>query len=145
MHGARSLKDQLAICTLDCGARCCRYITVSVDAPRARNDWDEFRWWLAHEGVMVTKDEDGWMLHVQIRCRHLGADNECGIYDHRMVACAEYDAESCEFTDDVPYDVQLQTEVDLADYLESRGLKRGAEVAASIREAQALLDASDGA
>ena len=133
----QDLKDQLKICTLDCGARCCRYITVEVPAPRGRNDWDEVRWWLAHAGMMVSKDEDGWMLHVAARCRHLADDNACEIYEHRMIACAQYDAANCESTDDMPYDVCLKTETDLADYLERRKLKWGAEVAASIRAADA--------
>ena len=132
----QGLKDQLKICTIDCGARCCRYITVTVPAPRGRNDWDEVRWWLAHGGMMVTKDEDGWMLHVESRCRHLAEDNSCLIYEDRMIACAEYDAENCEFTGDVPYDVCLRTESDLADYLERRKLKWGAAVAKAIRAAE---------
>ena len=131
-------EDQLRICTVACGGRCCRYITASVATPRGRTDWDEIRWWLAHAGVMVTKDEDGWMLHVQTPCSHLRPDKTCGIYDHRMVTCSDYDAENCEFTDDVPYDVQLRSEDDLADYLEEKRLKRGAEVARAIRSSAGL-------
>ena len=137
MDLVETLKDQLTICTKDCGARCCRYLTVAVPAPRTRNDWDELRWWLAHAGTMVTRDEDGWMLHVETRCGHLADDNTCRVYDHRMIACEEYDAASCEFTDDVAYDVCLKTELDLADHLEARGLKRAAPVAAGIRAAHA--------
>ncbi len=135
MKDARGPKDQLKICTLDCGARCCRYITVTVEHPKAENDWDEFRWWLAHADTTVTKSVDGWMLHVAVKCRHLAPDNTCGIYDHRMIACAEYDAAACEFTDDVPWDECFKTEADLAEYLERRRLKRGAEVAKRIRAA----------
>jgi len=129
---------QLKICTLDCGARCCRYVTTAIEAPRATVDWDEIRWWLAHEGTMVTKDEDGWMLHVQTRCRHLLPNNLCGIYETRMMACEEYEADSCEFTGDVDYQVHLRTEAELADHLERRGLKRGAEVAMQIRKTASL-------
>ena len=127
--------DQLTICTQHCGGACCRYITVAVPAPRGENDWDEVRWWLAHEGMMVTKDEDGWMLHVESRCRHLQPDNRCGIYEHRMTTCEEYDPQACDYPGPVEYTVTLRTEADLADYLEHRGLKRGARVAASIRAA----------
>ena len=135
MAERRSLEDQLRICTRDCGARCCRYVTVAVPTPLSQSDWDEVRWWLAHGGMMVTKDEDGWMLHVETRCRHLASDNTCRIYHDRMIACEEYEADSCEFTGEVPFDVCLKTESDLADYLERRGLKRGADVAADIRAA----------
>jgi len=130
-------RSQLRICTLDCGARCCRYITTKIQSPRSHNDWDEVRWWLAHGGTMVTRDEDGWMLHVETRCRHLREDRTCGIYRHRMRACEEYDPEACEFVSDVDFEVTLRTEGDLAAFLEARGLKRGALVALRIRLAAA--------
>lgn len=129
--------DQFTICTLDCGARCCRYVTVAIPPPLSRVDWDEFRWWLAHPGTMVTKGEEGWMLQVETRCRHLQTDNACGIYAHRPIACEEHDATACEFTDEIEYEVCLRSEADLADHLERRGLKRGAGIAASIRAAEA--------
>jgi len=135
MSASPSKPDPLAICTLQCGGRCCRYITVSIDPPRGHDDWDEIRWWLAHGGTMVTQDEDGWMLHVETRCRHLAPDNRCSIYAQRMTTCSAYEAGSCEFTGDVPYDVCLRSEGDLAEHLERRGLKRGAAVARAVRAA----------
>ncbi len=124
---------QIEVCTRRCRARCCGYLTVHVDAPRAHADWDEMRWWLAHEGTMVTKDEDGWLLHVKTPCRHLRADNLCGIYQDRMTTCAGYDAATCEFVDAVPFPLELRSEADLADHLERRKLRRGAAVARAIR------------
>ena len=132
------VERQLKICTLDCGARCCRYVTTTIEAPRVSVDWDEIRWWLAHEGTLVTQDDDGWMLHVQTRCRHLLPDNRCGIYETRMMACEEHDAEACEFTGDIGYKVLLRSETDLADHLERRKLKRGAEVARQIHKTARL-------
>lgn len=128
-------EQQQNVCTHECRARCCRYITTSIDAPRAANDWDEIRWWLAHAGTSVTKDNDGWMLQVQTPCRYLGEDLRCRIYADRMIACAEHSSDDCEFTGEIPYQVHLQTETDLADYLERRGLKRGVHVAKRIRAA----------
>jgi uncharacterized protein len=127
--------DQFTVCTKLCGARCCRYITVTVPAPRSEDDWDEVRWWLAHEGVMVTHDEDGWMLHVRTPCTNLRPDNACGVYPDHMLACQEYDPSDCEYTGEVPFDVLLEREADLADYLEKRRLSRGRRVAQAIRRA----------
>jgi hypothetical protein len=127
--------DQFTICTKHCGARCCRYITVTFPAPKSEPDWDEVRWWLAHEGVMVTHDDDGWMLHMATRCKNLRADNACGVYPDHMLACQEYDPGDCEYTGEVPFDVKLENEDDLATYLERRRLKRGRAVALSIRKA----------
>lgn len=134
--------DQVDICTRQCGARCCRYITVSVPTPRSHADWDEFRWWLGHEGSMLTFGDDGWMLHVQTPCRHLGPGNLCRIYHHRMSACAEYDAASCEFQNPIPFDVELRSESDLADYLQRRRLRRGTDVLRAIRASQRGLPPS---
>lgn len=140
------LAEQLRICTMDCGGRCCRYVTTSIERPRATVDWDEIRWWLAHEGIMVTKDEDGWMLHVLTRCRHLLPDNKCGIYETRMMACEAHEADACEFTGEPDYKVQLRTESELADYLERKKLKRGAKVAKRIRRtAKAMQSREEGA
>jgi Fe-S-cluster containining protein len=131
----RPVRSQFEICTQDCGARCCRYLTVEVPAPRAKADWDEMRWWLAHEGVMVSKDEDGWLLHVQTRCTNLRTDNACGVYPHHMNTCKSYDAETCEFTGPLDYHVLLQSELDLARHIEKRKLKRAAPIARDIRMA----------
>lgn len=135
--------DPVEVCTRQCGARCCRYVTVTVPTPRSHADWDEFRWWLAHGGTMLTHGDDGWMLHVETRCAHLGPANLCRIYAHRMTACADYDFATCEFQVDVPFDVELRTEADLADHLERRGLKRGAEVRDAIRAAERARSEGD--
>lgn len=136
MTERRAAKDQLTICMRECRGACCRYITVEVPAPLGRADWDEMRWWLAHDGVMVTHDEDGWMLHVPARCGNLRPDNACGVYPHHMGTCKEYDAATCEFTGPVEYDVELRSEGDLADYLAKRRLKRAAPVLRDIRAAE---------
>lgn len=138
-------KSQFEICTRDCQARCCRYLTVEVPAPRGRADWDEMRWWLAHEGVMVSRDDEGWLLHVQTPCTNLRADNACGVYPYHMGTCKEYDARNCEFTGPLEYDVLFREELDLARYLEKRKLKRGAAVARDIRMARRQATRNGGA
>jgi hypothetical protein len=137
MSDARPPKDQFTICARDCGARCCRYVTADVATPRARSDWDRMRWWLAHEGVLVTRDEDGWLLHVETRCSNLGPDNACTIHPHHMQTCKDHDPQWCEYTGPLDYDLQLETELDLARYIERRKLKRAAPVARAIRRAEA--------
>lgn len=136
MSKPRSAKDQFTICTQDCRGRCCRYISVPVDTPLGHDDWDEMRWWLAHEGVTVSKDEDGWMLHVPTRCGNLRSDNACGIYPYHMDTCKDYDAKDCEFTGPLDYELMLESELDLARYIERRKLKRAASVARDIRKAR---------
>jgi hypothetical protein len=121
-----------------CGARCCRYLTVAIPTPTAESDWDEIRWWLAHGGVTVSKDDDGWLLTVETSCRHLEPNGACGIYPARMTLCADHDVVDCEFAVRLANEVELRSEVELADHLERRRLKRGRRVAESIRRAEAL-------
>jgi Fe-S-cluster containining protein len=128
--------DQFAICTQHCGAKCCRYVTVAISTPLSEDDWDEMRWWLSHEGVRVTKDDEGWMVEFETRCRHLGPSNACGIYENRMSLCERHDATDCEFALELKLDVLLESEADLADYLERRRLKRGKKIAKAIRAAE---------
>jgi Fe-S-cluster containining protein len=131
-------ESQFAICTRHCGAKCCRYVTVAIASPRGEADWDEVRWWLAHEGIRVGQDSEGWAIEFLTRCRNLEEDGACGIYESRMTICAEHDATDCEFAEKVEYEVLLESETDLADYLERRRLVRGRRVAESIRRAAAL-------
>lgn len=134
-----SAPDQFTVCTRLCGGACCRYVTVAIPPPRSVADWDEVRWWLAHQGTMVTHDHDGWMLHVETRCGHLRPDNACRVYPDRMLACEDHDPTDCEYTGDVPFDVLLRSEIDLARHLERRRLRRGREVARAIRRAATAL------
>ena len=84
---------------------------------------------------MVARDDEGWKVHVSTRCGNLQPDNVCAVHPHHMQLCQDYDIESCEFTGPVETLEEFQGESDLATYLERRGLKRGARVAAAIRRA----------
>ncbi len=40
--------------------------------------------------------EDEWMVQLETRCRHLGADRRCGIYETRPHVCRDYSEKECE-------------------------------------------------
>jgi len=78
-----------------CGAFCCRYISIHLDAPSTRVDIDEMKWFVSHEGVSVYKDKDGdWLVDVVTKCRYL-KNNRCSIYETRPDVCREYDPDDC--------------------------------------------------
>ena len=81
-----------------CGAKCCRYITVQIEKPRAKIDVEEVRWFLAHENVSVYIDTDdkSWNVQFLTDCRHLDRNNRCTIYSRRYQICHEHDTEDCE-------------------------------------------------
>ena len=62
-----------------CTALCCRYIALPIDTPETRGDFDDIRWYLCHENVVVFIEEKQWYLGIMSRCKHLPPDNRCGI------------------------------------------------------------------
>lgn len=92
-----STDEQLRICQQECGARCCRYITVLIKAPRRKADYDEISWFLAHEDISVYVESRRWYLEVRNKCKYLTDDNLCSIYENRPDVCRQYDPDSCEY------------------------------------------------
>lgn len=87
----------------DCTARCCRYFALEIDRPATPRDHDHIRWYLLHEHIAVWVQEGSWFLEIRTPCRHLLADNRCGIYDARPQICREHgwpdknDEHPCEY------------------------------------------------
>ena len=79
-----------------CIALCCRYVAVEVDAPTEPKDFDLLRWFLLHEGLQLFVDGRAWFLQIFARCRALGSDNRCTIYETRPAICREYEADGCD-------------------------------------------------
>lgn len=74
----------------DCPAKCCRYIALQIDAPTTPEDYDQIRWYLLHQDVVVWVDDGDWHLEFRARCKVLQPDNTCGAYDTRPGICREY-------------------------------------------------------
>ena len=79
-----------------CTALCCSYITQELDTPRSMHAFDVLLWQVAHKGVHIFKDGNGWYLLCQTRCEFLLPDNRCGIYERRPIICREHSNEACE-------------------------------------------------
>ncbi|MGD8483386.1 MAG: YkgJ family cysteine cluster protein [Thioalkalispiraceae bacterium] len=84
-------------CSFCRGTICCTYTTQEIETPRSMDDFDHLLWQVAHEGVQVYKDEDGWFLLINNRCRFLQADGACGIYETRPQVCRDYSNDFCEY------------------------------------------------
>lgn len=82
-----------------CKGRCCTYVTVCIDKPKRRVDRDEIRWFLAHENIQVFVEDKEWYVQFLTRCKHLGADGMCGIYEDRFDVCREHKTEECEMSE----------------------------------------------
>ncbi len=81
-----------------CAAACCRYLAIPIDKPRNARDYDDLRWYLMHEGVTLFVEEGDWYIQFATRCKNLGLDNRCMIYDTRPDICREYEPGDCDYS-----------------------------------------------
>lgn len=80
-----------------CAALCCRYIALPLDNPKTAKDYDNIRWFLLHENIVVFVEKKQWYIGVFARCKQLQADNRCGIYHTRPRICRGYDTDNCDY------------------------------------------------
>jgi Fe-S-cluster containining protein len=93
-------EPELVECT-DC-ARCCTYVGVGTEAPSRARYATDILWYLYHEKVYIYVDGDGeWSVHFEARCRNLGDDLRCRIYEQRPHICRGFDNTTCEVNDHV--------------------------------------------
>ncbi|MDX1965449.1 MAG: YkgJ family cysteine cluster protein [Pirellulales bacterium] len=102
-----------------CTAKCCRYFALPIDKPTERRDFEFLRWFLLHEHATAFTDDGVWYLLVHTTCKHLLADNRCGIYETRPEICREYTTDNCEYEDDWVYDQYFETAEQVEDYMEA--------------------------
>jgi uncharacterized protein len=89
-------KKKLECAPFECDAKCCRYVALVIDTPRTKNDFENIRWFVSHEKVAVSKDqENDWLLEFETPCKHL-KNNLCEIYENRPEICRCYDPDDCE-------------------------------------------------
>lgn len=80
-----------------CVGYCCRYIALPIETPTTRQDFDDIRWYLLHEGVMVFVEDGEWYISMSTTCRHLQPDYRCGIYETRPKICRDYSTDNCDY------------------------------------------------
>jgi Fe-S-cluster containining protein len=103
-----------------CVAKCCRYFMLQLDTPTCKNDFENIRWYLCHEGTTVFVEKRKWYLHVDQNCRHLEPSGRCGIYDKRPDICREHDPGTCEFDAEYQPDLQFNNIDELDIYIAKR-------------------------
>jgi Fe-S-cluster containining protein len=80
-----------------CTATCCRYIALPLDTPVSAEDFDDIRWYLAHENVTVFVEKGDWYISFATPCRYLNRDFRCGIYKKRPRICRGYRTGACDY------------------------------------------------
>jgi uncharacterized protein len=80
-----------------CTALCCRYFALQIDTPKTAKQFDDIRWYLCHENVVVFIEDGDWYVGVLNKCKHLRDDNLCGIYETRPHICRGYTTDNCDY------------------------------------------------
>lgn len=116
-------------------AKCCTYFAIQIDGPRSKEDFEDYLWFIAHEGVSMYVDAGKWYLQVETRCRMLGRNNLCTIYDARPKICADYTPEDCDRDDPPQYEREFKSYEQLLAYARKRfpNFTTGGERAAARR------------
>ena len=109
-----------------CSAKCCRYFALPFDRPTTWKEFDQMRWFLLHERAAVFVEKGDWYVLVYNVCRHLRADNRCGIYETRPQICRDYSTRNCEYEDSWVYDHYWELPEQVEEYAEAvLGPRRG--------------------
>jgi Fe-S-cluster containining protein len=98
-------------------SKCCRQISIQVDTPTAREDFQNLLWFVAHRGVAIFADEGDWFVSIETSCGFLEENGLCGIYEFRPPICSDYSAEECDRDDDTQYELLFESYEELYAYV----------------------------
>lgn len=73
-----------------CGAQCCKYFALQLDTPENPQDYDDLRWFLAHQKVAIFIEKGEWFLQVNNPCQFLNDQDQCTHYSQRPAICKDY-------------------------------------------------------
>jgi len=104
-----------------CVALCCRYFGLEIDKPTTVREYDNIRWYLMHENIIVYIEKRRWYLGILNKCKHLQPDNRCGVYETRPALCREYSTDNCDYHGgEYDFDVLFTSAEQLRDYAEKK-------------------------
>jgi Fe-S-cluster containining protein len=107
-----------------CSALCCRNFALPIDNPNTAGQFDDIRWYLCHENVVVFVEDKQWYIGILNRCKHLMKDNRCAIYHNRPRICRSYSTDNCEYHGgDYEYEHLFTSAEQLETYARKRLLK----------------------
>jgi hypothetical protein len=87
-----------------CKGDCCKYIAMEIDIPEEIEDFENLRWYLAHENISIFVEEDGiWNIEFKTPCKYLTKNHKCTIHESfiknpkikRPQICKEFTVEQC--------------------------------------------------
>lgn len=104
-----------------CSGLCCRYVALPIENPKTASSYDDIRWYLCHENIVVFIEKKQWYLGILTRCKHLQDDNRCGIYERRPRICRKYTTDNCDYHGgEYDFDVLFTSAEQLREYAEKK-------------------------
>lgn len=101
-------------------AKCCYYVSMEVDTPENRKDYEYNLWMIAHKNVSFYIYRKKWHINFSSRCNFLGRDNRCKIYEKRFSVCRNHPNDSCEATGDYDFPEYFKTYNELLNYIKKK-------------------------
>ena len=115
MTKKKAKKDLCAKCT----GLCCRYFALPIETPEDKDDYEDIRWYLCHEGTSVFVEEGNWYINIQNKCKYLSEGTyKCSIYEKRPKICREYTTDDCDLIDgEYDYELHFTDDKQMAEYI----------------------------
>ncbi len=103
----------------NCEGKCCKYVVLEIDTPESLEDFENIKWYVAHENVNVFVDEENcWNIEFLTPCKHLGKNSECLVYETRPKICREYSQDECPFYNEYKEKYSFSCIEDVEKYIE---------------------------
>ena len=107
-----------------CDAKCCKYFALQIDSPRSRDDFENLRWYIAHKNTAIFYEKGKWFLEIKNKCKYLGKNNKCTIYERRPKICRDHSVDMCELHGEAEHDMYFKSLKMLDDYIKMRFRKK---------------------
>jgi Fe-S-cluster containining protein len=96
-----------------CTALCCHDLWLALAPPRSPDEVADVKWRLHFEGVEIHVSGAEWLMRVKGRCRYLGDDNMCTVYEQRPRHCRDHRPPYCQrYIDGRPIVLKCPEDVD---------------------------------
>ena len=101
-----------------CTGLCCRYFALPIEDPETREDYDDIKWYLCHEGITVFVEDGDWYINIKNKCRHLTDGHKCAIYNKRPKICRTYHTKDCDFVEgEYDYEMHFTNDKQMEEYI----------------------------
>lgn len=102
-----------------CEGQCCCYVAIEIDTPETLKDFEDIKWYVSHEHVLVYIEEDGtWNIQFDTPCKYLDKENKCTNYEKRPKICREYEHDECPFHNEYKEKYTFREIADVEKYVE---------------------------